>query len=97
MRGRIIKYFKMITLFKQRGSVTSASHISVDELVEMIRGQKYGRELQTYREVWPLKMTSRMDDERCGLELCVEEPKSVPRVCVAAEWQKREGKMARMA
>ena len=87
----------MITLFKQRGNVTSASHISLDELVEMIREQKYGRELLTYREVWPLKMASRMDDDRCGLELCVEEPKSVPRVCVAAEWQKQEGKMTRVA
>lgn len=87
----------MITLFKQRGSVTSASHISMDELVEMIRGQKYGRELKTYREVWPLQKVSRMDDERYGLELCVEEPKSVPRVCVAAEWQKQEGKMTRVA
>ena len=87
----------MITLFKNRGNTTSTSRISLDELVEMIRGQKYGRELQTYREVWPLKKASRMDDERCGLELCVEEPKSVPRVCVAAEWQKREGKMTRVA
>lgn len=87
----------MITLIKKYSNKTSASRITLDELVEMIRNQKYGRELQTYREVWPLKKASRMDDERCGLELCVEEPKSVPRVCVAAEWQKREGKMTRVA
>ena len=86
----------MITLFKQRGSITTASHISLDELVQMIREQKYGRELATYREVWPLQKVSRMDDDKFGLELCVEEPKSVPRVCVAAEWQKREGVMKLM-
>ena len=53
----------MITLFKQRGSLTTASHISFDELVQMIREQKYGRELATYREVWPLQKVSRMDDD----------------------------------
>ena len=87
----------MVTLLKKYGNKTSALHISMEELVEMIRGQKYGQELQAYREVWPLKKASRMDDERLGIELCVEEPKSVPRVCVAAEWQKREGKMTRGA
>ena len=65
--------------------------------MQLIREQKYGRELATYREVWPLQMMSRMDDDKFGLELCVEEPKSVPRVCVAAEWQKREGTMKLMS
>ena len=69
--------FDMITLFKQHGNVTSASHISLDELVEMIRGQKYGRELQTYREVWPLKKADRMDDDRYGKELGVKELQGV--------------------
>ena len=87
----------MITLFKNRGNTTTATRIKMEELVEMIRRQKYGGELQTYREVWPLQKVSRMDDERYGLELCVEEPTTVPRVCFAAEWQKREGKMTRVA
>ena len=87
----------MLTQFKTRGSTTTATLVSLEELVEMIREQKYGRELVTYREVWPLQKVSRMDDDKFGLELSVEEPKSVPRVCVAAEWQKREGAMKLMS
>ena len=52
----------MPTLFKNRGNTTTATRIKMEELVEMIRGQKYGGELQTYREVWPLQKVSRMDD-----------------------------------
>ena len=87
----------MPTLFKTRGSTTTATPLSMEELVQIIREQKYGRELAMYREVWPLQKVSRMDDDKFGLELCVEEPKSVPRVCVAAEWQKREGAMKLMS
>ena len=43
----------MITFFKQRGSITTASHISLEELVQMIREQIYGCELATYRKLWP--------------------------------------------
>lgn len=89
----------MITLFKKRGQDASASLISMDELVQMIREKKYEQELNTFRELWPLRTASRMGDDRLGMRLEVPEPweQKVPRVCVAAEWQKRKGVMTRTA
>ncbi len=66
--------------------------------MQTIREQIYERELKTFRELWPLRKTSRMDDDEAGLELYVDEPweQSVPRVCVAAEWQKHGGSLTRV-
>jgi len=81
----------MSTLFKKKGKETTAVKKSVEELAEMIRGKVFAKEVAEFRNVSP--SLRRMMGKNGLLE--VESPfdKALPRICFAADYQKRNGEM----
>ena len=81
----------MSTLFKKKGKETTAVKKSVEELAEMIRGKVFAKEVAEFRNVYP--SLRRMMGKNGLLE--VESPfdKALPRICFAADYQKRNGEI----
>lgn len=86
----------MPTIYKTRGKTTTATRMTVEEIVEAIRNKKYLEEVATFREMAALANVKKRENGTLDIEDAAWE-KALPRICFACDYQKRGGEMQQVA
>lgn len=86
----------MPTIYKTRGKTTTATRMTVEEIVEVIRNKKYLKEVATFREMGALANVKKRENGMLDIEDAAWE-KALPRICFACDYQKRGGEMQQVA
>ena len=82
----------MPTIFKTHGRNTTATRMTVEEIVEAIRNKKYLKEVAAFREMGALANVKKRENGTLDIEDAAWE-KVLPRICFACDYQKRGGEM----
>lgn len=82
----------MPTIYKTRGKTTTATRMTVEEIVEAIRNKKYLKEVAEFREMGALANVKKRENGTLDIEDAAWE-KALPRICFACDYQKRGGEM----
>lgn len=86
----------MPTIFKTHGRNTTATRMTVEEIVEAIRNKKYLKEVAEFREMGALANVKKRENGTLDIEDAAWE-KALPRICFACDYQKRGGEMQQVA
>ena len=86
----------MPTIYKTRGKTTTATRMTVEEIVEAIRNKKYLKEVSEFREMGALANVKKRENGTLDIEDAAWE-KVLPRICFACDYQKRGGEMQQVA
>lgn len=86
----------MPTIFKTHGRNTTATRMTVEEIVEAIRNKKYLKEVAEFREMGALANVKKRENGTLDIEDAAWE-KVLPRICFAYDYQKRGGEMQQVA
>lgn len=86
----------MPTIFKTHGRNTTATRMTVEEIVEVIRNKKYLKEVAEFREMGALANVKKRENGTLDIEDAAWE-KALPRICFACDYQKRGGEMQQVA
>lgn len=86
----------MPTIFKIHGRNTTATRMTVEEIVETIRNKKYLKEVAEFREMGALANVKKRENGTLDIEDAAWE-KALPRICFACDYQKRGGEMQQVA
>lgn len=86
----------MPTIFKTHGRNTTATRMTVEEIVEAIRNKKYLEEVAEFREMGALANVKKRENGTLDIEDAAWE-KVLPRICFACDYQKRGGEMQQVA
>ena len=86
----------MPTIFKTHGRNTTATRMTVEEIVEAIRNKKYLKEVAVFREMAALANVKKRENGTLDIEDAAWE-KALPRICFACDYQKRGGEMQQVA
>jgi len=86
----------MPTIYKTRGKTTTATRMTVEEIVEAIRNKKYLKEVAEFREMGALANVKKRENGTLDIEDAAWE-KALPRICFACDYQKRGGEMQQVA
>lgn len=86
----------MPTIFKTHGRNTTATRMTVEEIVEAIRNKKYLKEVMEFREMGALANVKKRENGTLDIEDAAWE-KALPRICFACDYQKRGGEMQQVA
>lgn len=86
----------MPTIYKTRGKTTTATRMTVEEIVEAIRNKKYLKEVAVFREMGALANVKKRENGTLDIEDAAWE-KALPRICFACDYQKRGGEMQQVA
>lgn len=86
----------MPTIYKTRGKTTTATRMTVEEIVEAIRNKKYLKGVAAFREMSALANVKKRENGTLDIEDAAWE-KALPRICFAYDYQKRGGEMLQVA
>ena len=86
----------MPTIYKTRGKTTTATRMTVEEIVEAIRNKKYLKEVAEFREMGALVNVKKRENGTLDIEDAAWE-KVLPRICFACDYQKRGREMQQVA
>lgn len=86
----------MPTIYKTRGKTTTATRMTVEEIVETIHKKKYLKEVAAFREMGALANVKKRENGTLDIEDAAWE-KALPRICFACDYQKRGGEMQQVA
>ena len=79
----------MPTIYKTRGNTTTVTRMTVEEIAEAIRSEKYKKEVAEFRSMVALDRWKRREDGALNIDAKWE--KDLPRLCFAADYVKRSG------
>lgn len=86
----------MPTIFKTHGRNTTATRMTVEEIVDTICNKKYLKEVAEFREMGALANVKKRENGTLDIEDAAWE-KALPRICFACDYQKRGGEMQQVA
>ena len=85
----------MPTLYKHTRNQLTATRMTVEQVVEVIRSKEYEEALKAFRSICAISSTHRDADGSYQVDEYWEQ--ALPRICFAADYAKRKGTMQRVA